>query len=415
MEKRQLIISEMLGHDTMNGVARYVEMLCIGLPSDLYEIIVLKFVHYNQIILPKRIVLDNYVEIIIPLPFNSKDIINNDYWRTEYNKVSAHIIEPYIKRNGIIHIQTINLIDFAVYLRKMYNFKIVSHIHCIPWKYKYSLDRWQFNNIYKKLVIEELKDNEYNKKFIMKDEYTISKESDAIINVTKNAVKYYKNYLDTPAKKLYCIYNGICDEINKQGKFCSSCKEPNGVARLLFVGSVTEEKGFPFILEALQIVKDKGYDFELRVAGKIDEKMRALVEKRYKNLNVKILGLVNYVELCSLYQSSHIGLISSLFEQCSYVALEMAMFGMPVVYSDIDELNEIFDKETGMSVPVDFSLYSGLRVDVCVFADKITRLIESPSLRNQIGQNVRKRFEEEFELEKMINKTTEVYNSLFKS
>lgn len=416
MEKKQIIISGMWEENNTNGVSRYTEMLLDGIPANLYEIIKLEFVHSKNIRLPKSVKHPKFLEITIPLPIDAVEILESDYWRAEYNKVSVHILEPYLKRNGIIHIQTTNLIDFAIYLRQLYNYRIVSHIHCIPWKYNYTIDRWKFNVIYKKLNIEGANDGSFIKYFAVKDEYKISQESDAIICVTNSAKNYYAKYLRVPNSKLFCIYNGIRDELEDHlntGNALSShddCRKP---VRLLFVGGVTREKGFQYILEALQIVKAKGYKFELKAAGKIEKEIRSLVERKYADLDLDFLGVVDYVKLCSLYRSAQIGLVPSLFEQCSYVALEMSMFGLPVLFSDIDELHEVFSENKEMSIPVKFSPHAGLSLDVVTFAGKIMRLIDSRELREQIGRKMRERYVQYFGLDQMIYKTIGVYNSVF--
>lgn len=416
MGKRQVIIAEMTGDTTRNGVYRYIEMLCEGLPTDLYEIIRLKFVYFKELKLPKYISHAKYVEIIFPLSFGAGEIRNKEYWHDEYYKVALYILEPYLKKNGVIHIQTMNLIRLATHLRQKYKFKIVSHIHCIPWKYLYSTNRKQFNSIFNRLYVEKKIGSDDLKSYVTKDEYNILKESDAIICVTRSAKDYYEKYLGVPECKLHCIHNGISSEWESYDIFGHTLcmhDENKSPTNLLFVGSVTKEKGFHYILEALRIVKTKGYAFELKVAGKIEGEILTLVENEYADLNIKFMGVVDYTKLCSLYQSSHIGLIPSLFEQCSYVALEMSMFGLPVLYSDIAELHEIFSIETEMSIPLNFSLHGGLCLDISVFAQKLIHLIESRDLRELIGRKNRERYIQHFGLDQMINKTINVYKNIF--
>lgn len=120
------------------------------------------------------------------------------------------------------------------------------------------------------------------------------------------------------------------------------------------------------------------------MAGSVDDKIKEQIEQEYKNLNIKLLGHVDYSRLQELYKSADIGLISSLFEQCSYVALEMMMHGLPVVYSGIEELREVFGYNDNMNVPVKFTIYSGLGLDVDLFADKIMKLMDSQDLRREV-------------------------------
>lgn len=415
MKKRTLIIAEMLCENITNGVSRYSEMLYSGLPIDLYEIIYIKLVFSHKIMLPKRIIHKEYMEMIVPLPINSEVIIENSYWFSEYNRLVEQIIAPFLENEFIFHIQTMNLISLAVFLRQKYNCKIVSHIHCIPWKYKYSSDQLLFNQIYYRLNIAKNINETQLTHFVTSNEISIIRESDAIICVTKSSKDYYERYLHAMPEKIFCIYNGIRDELRDPSltKRFSVHIENNNPLRLLYVGNVTENKGFPFILDALRKIFDKGYNYVLLVAGSVDDKMKKLIEQEYNKLNIKLLGHVDYSRLQELYKSADVGLISSLFEQCSYVALEMMMYGLPVVHSGIEELYEVFGYNDNMDIPVKFTIHSGLSLEVDLFADKIIKLMDSQDLRREVGLIERKRFIESFTQELMIQETINVYNKLY--
>lgn len=405
----------MLCENITNGVSRYAEMLYNGLPEDSYDIIYLKFVFLHRIALPKRIQHKKYVEMIIPLPISSEEIIENNYWLSEYNRLVEHIIAPYLERDFIFHIQTMNLISLAVFLRQKYNCRIVSHIHCIPWKYKYSTDQLLFNQIYYRLNISDNINETNLEHFITTNEFDIIRDSDAVICVTQGSKRYYEKYLHAIPERMFCIYNGIRDELNESTltNIINLHRKEGDTIRLLYVGNVTKDKGFPFVLDALRIVNNAGYKFVLSVAGTIDSGMRELIEQDYYDLDIKLLGHIDYSKLQKLYQSSQIGLISSLFEQCSYAALEMQMFGLPVVYSGIEELHEVFGHDNDLYIPVNFSIHSSLCLDVDVFAKKIIKLICSPDLRKEISLNMRRRFIDHFTQEQMIQKTINVYNKLY--
>lgn len=413
--KKTLIIGEMLCENMTNGVSRYVEMLLDGLSRHSFNIIYLKFVHFERIALPKQIAHDCYTEIVIPLPLNQSAIIDGTYWCTEYNKLVEHIIEPYLTDGFIFHIQTLNLIEMAVLLRQKYRCKIVSHIHCIPWKYCYSKNQQMFNQIFYRLNIEKSANEKFISKFATRNEYDIIKESDAVICVTHSAKEYYEKYFGAQPEKIFCIHNGIRDEQSMS----SSCdvhsvvQKADNTTQILYVGNISRDKGFQFVLSALRKVHDAGHKFVLLAAGKIDGDIKKMIDRDYSDIDIRLLGHIKYSELQKYYQSSQIGLISSLFEQCSYVALEMSMYGLPVVYSDIDELNEIFDRNENMHIPVTFSIHSSLNLDVNEFASKIIKLMQSPALRSKVGKNEHDRFIKYFKQEKMVENTIYVYNSLY--
>lgn len=405
----------MLHEGATNGVTRHSEMLLSGLPPKDFRIIYLKLVFYKQIAFPKKVLHREFLELVIPLPVNSSEILCNDYWNTEYNKLIEHFIEPYLTYGFIMHIQTMNLINLSIFLRQKYHCKIVSHIHCIPWKYYYTSNQQLFNQIYYKLNVERGGGENTYKDFITKNEFNIVNGSDAIICVTKNAKKYYEKYYRANPEKIHCIYNGIRDDFNKSKFFeiQDGFNRFNEPIRLLYVGSITRNKGCQFIFEALSKVHAEGYKFVLLAAGGVEEEMQKIITSKYKELDIRLLGNINYSKLQKLYESSHIGLIPSLFEQCCYVALEMSMYGLPVIYSGIKELYEIFNRKDNMFVPVTFSMHSSLSLNVCEFASKIMMLMKSASLRKNIGMRERDRFKKYFRQENMINKMITVYNNLF--
>lgn len=408
MEKRTILIAEILHENASNGVNRHSEMLLNGLPKDAYRVIYLKLVFYKRIAFPYKITHRDYLEIAIPIPVNSDEIIGNNYWNAEYNKLIEHFVEPYLTCGFIIHIQTMNLISLALSLRQKYHCKIVSHIHCIPWKYKYTTNQPEFNRIYYKLYVERKIGRNDFKDFLTKNESNILDESDAIICVTKSAKNYYEDHYCLDSERIHCIYNGICDDFRDSEQIVHD--HSNEVIRLLYVGNVSRNKGFHFILEALNKVHAEGYKFKLFAAGRVEEEIQKLIDSEYKYLDIRLLGCINYPKLQRFYESSHIGLMPSLFEQCSYVALEMSMYGLPVIYSDIEELNEIFNRKDGMFIPVSFTRHSSLTLDVCEFASKIIMLMRSSELRKEVGMRERNKFSKCFRQEDMIRKTIDVYN-----
>ena len=120
MKKKNLVIAEMQYEDLTNGVSRYVEMLCDGLPADLFNIIHLRLTFFKRIAFPKQIVHDDYIEIVMPLPANFNEIVDNDFWNSEYNKIVGNFIEPLLERNFIFHIQSMNLINLAAISEKSF-------------------------------------------------------------------------------------------------------------------------------------------------------------------------------------------------------------------------------------------------------------------------------------------------------
>lgn len=134
---------------------------------------------------------------------------------------------------------------------------------------------------------------------------------------------------------------------------------------------------------------------------------------KYKELDVDFLGNISYKKLSILYSSCSLGIVPSLHEQCSYVAIEMSMFGMPMIVSDVDALSEMFEDEVNaLKIPLVFDEDFGLELDEEKLTDAIIRLIDDKVLRQKLSENAIKNYREKFTLDNMIENTINVYEQL---
>lgn len=161
------------------------------------------------------------------------------------------------------------------------------------------------------------------------------------------------------------------------------------------------------------MLQAEGYCLSLTVAGRGQSNYLETLRKEYADVEADFVGRISLAELKEYYQTCDAGVIASLQEQCSYVAIEMAMFALPIVTTGIDGLDEMFaDEVNALKVPVDFSETEGLSVNTIRLKEQIKRLINSPLLRMTLGQNARKLYEEKFCLNTMVKKTLEIYQKV---
>lgn len=70
-------------------------------------------------------------------------------------------------------------------------------------------------------------------------------------------------------------------------------------------------------------------------------------------MNVIWTGLINKEKLYELYTIADMGIMPSFHEQCSYVAIEMMMHGLPIIGSTSTGLYEMIENNiTGLHIPV---------------------------------------------------------------
>lgn len=405
MINNQIILLEMTDGQTVNGVSRYIEMFLLGTQKYNLNIVYLKFIKYKSVILPKILNQKYYKEIQIPLPCNLSTILNEQYWNKDYINTTYNIIKNEITQGCILHIHTMNLIGFARYVKKQKNATIIAHIHCIPWKYLFKYDLKKFNCIYSEIYQNQKGANKYN--FISKEEKEISKYADSIICVTRDAAMFFQKHLRTPSSKLFLVYNGLHE--------CSSSMKPykkSDTIRLLFVGQISKSKGIIPILEMLGVLVKEGVQAKLTLVGAEDKEICTLLDTKYSYYNIKRFGQVQYEQLIKLYQENDIGLIPSFFEQCSYTAIEMMMFGLPVIFANHDGLKEIFTKKVAIPLNITFSESLGLTINVYEFANIIKLLKEKPSKINFYKRKIREHYSKRFNLDSMISKTLNIYKKI---
>lgn len=402
MINNQIILLEMTDSQTVNGVSRYIEMFLLGIQKYNINIVYLKFIKYQSVILPKILDRKYYKEIQIPLPCNLSAILNEEYWNKDYIHATYNIIKNEITQGCILHIHTMNLIGFAKYVKKQKKATIIAHIHCIPWKYLFKYEQKKFNCIYSEIYQGHKKTNKFN--FISKDEKEISKHADSIICVTRDATVFFQKHLKTPPSKLFLIHNGLHDFPITMKPY----KKSNTI-RLLFVGQISRSKGIIPILEMLELLVKEGIQAKLTLVGAEDREISSLLDTKYSYYNIKRFGQVHYKQLIKLYQENDIGLIPSFFEQCSYTAIEMMMFGLPVIFANHDGLKEIFTEEVAIPLNVTFSEGLGLTINIYEFANIIKSLNDNPSKISCYKRNVRKHYLKFFNIGTMINKTLNIY------
>ncbi|SCG93559.1 glycosyltransferase family 4 protein [uncultured Bacteroides sp.] len=412
MEKINLFLIDMSEDGTVSGVTRYLETLLRGLAahSDI-DVCWIRLIHSRRRLIHRQMRVDRHMEYIIPLPLAMDSIINESFWNQKYNAVVFHIIRHLFegKKNIILHTHTLNLIDLSLYIRSKVDCKIITHLHCIPWKGIYNRNLGHFNHLYEMAYLHSTP--ETDRKLILSDwEYRSYTKADRLICVTRCGADFIRKGITEVLPPMDIIPNGMDDFYEKR----MVGRKKDKLIRLVYAGALSPSKGLPFILEALRGVKQRGYDnIQLQIAGGGHPRFVDSLASQYRDLDIKFWGLLPFDKLKEVYRDSDIGVIASLQEQASYVALEMAMFGLAVITTAVDGLEEMFtDGVTALKVGVTFSSGDGLKVDVKMLEDKLIELIEDKKKRQRLRYNARQMYLKKLTLEQMIERTVAVYHQL---
>lgn len=412
MKTINLFLTDINVSGNTSGVDRYLTVLIDGLKHYPYiNICRINFRHDPERLLYGETVKEGYREVVIPMPVSPNEMISKEFWTDRYNGVAYHIIRHLFEGidNMVFHLNTLNLMDFALTVKKHHPAcKIVTHLHCIPWKGFFNTNISRFNSLYQKVYLDNVKPKT-GELLSNHCELRSYQEADRIICVTQCAKEFLTQLMDISAKKIHVIINGISDKTDSG----VSVERKNETFRFLYVGAITPSKGLTYILEAMRKIQQQGYDASLIVVGSGSKLYLERIKASYSDVPVQFTGRIPFEELKGYYQTCDAGIIASLQEQCSYVAIEMAMFGLPIITTAVDGLDEMFSNEkNALKVPTKFSKVYGLSVDTDNMVTRMKKLMDEKDFRKELGFHARQLYEEQFGSKTMIEKTVEIYHEL---
>jgi glycosyltransferase len=163
---------------------------------------------------------------------------------------------------------------------------------------------------------------------------------------TKNIL--IEDYFVLPGK-IKIIYNGSKDEKiilseEKKKEMRKNYFFSEDELLILFVGRLDRIKGLDVLIHAFKIVLKTYTHARLIIAGD-GEYNTFLKECDDYWSKITFTGRLNKKKLYCFYQIADIGVMPSFHEQCSYVAIEMMMFGIPLVISTSTGLSEMIQEE----------------------------------------------------------------------
>ncbi len=178
---------------------------------------------------------------------------------------------------------------------------------------------------------------------------------------------------------------------------------------LLCAGRVVRDKGFDVAISAFATVRRRFPKARLVIAG--DGPARAELEQQAAEMGVReavdFLGWVPPEKIPALMNSATLALMPSRWREAfGLVALQAMQMARPVVASDVGGLPEVVAHgETGLVVP---------KEDPEVVAQAVTRLLENPSLAQEMGAAGRRRASLLFGFDRYFEEHEILYRRLLK-
>ncbi len=165
---------------------------------------------------------------------------------------------------------------------------------------------------------------------------------------------------------------------------------------------LSPSKGHSFLLQACEILKNRGLSFRLRIAGRgrLEPVLRAECERRGLERVVEFVGFQNPIG--PFLEGLHVFVLPSLNESFSNAVLEAMWAGLPVVAFRAGGVPEVVGS-AGILVPPK---------NAEALADAMERLLRDPDLRGELGRGARDRAEREYSVERNVVRMERVFREV---
>lgn len=245
----------------------------------------------------------------------------------------------------------------------------------------------------------------------LKKELTWTVENvDRIVFIAKaGQLNFLSYYPQRTTDDTSVIINGIDDLSDKQRQESRSIKanEYKVPYRLCCTGTISFRKGQRTIIEALSRLPESLRD-QVHVDLLGDGAERASLEQYVAQQNlsrqVRFLGKVPNLDVYKVLAENNIYILMSKNEGLPISIIEAMRAGLPIISTKVSGIPELVDEGVNGFL---------LNPDVEELVDLLQRLPEYDW--EQMGQNSRKRFEDEFTFERMEREFCEMYDKTLKS
>lgn len=241
------------------------------------------------------------------------------------------------------------------------------------------------------------------------------RRADAIVVATEGHIKGSK-YLKPYAGKCVIIPFGVDDHIKKEADswFSEGKKEPGKeCVRFLFVGRLVYYKGIKNLLEAYSELVSKEQKLKEKMvldivgSGPLEKELYEYVRENGLQDRIFFHTKVTDAQLMEFYKKCDVFVLPSQqrSEAFGLVQIEAMVFGKPVINTNLPSGVPYvsLDGITGLTVETS---------DIDGLAQALKKLATDDECRLQMGKAARQRVEKEYTMEKMLQKTYNLYEKL---
>lgn len=198
---------------------------------------------------------------------------------------------------------------------------------------------------------------------------------------------------DIHSKAITIVANGIPDIASSLPP-----KPPDKPQNILYLGTVSLEKGVGALLDCIAMLAMRGHVFSCTIAGGFSsDSVESQLKKKSRDLNLERIitwtGPVSGSSKWECYQMADIFCFPTFYETEGFpvVLLEAMMFRLPCVSTSWRAIPEIIDEGvTGFLTPIH---------DVKTTTDRLSLLLSDTNLRQKMGAAAREKYSKHYRVE----------------
>ncbi len=207
-------------------------------------------------------------------------------------------------------------------------------------------------------------------------------------------------------EKIVVVHNGVSDSGTEYlERFAARTALKHKVAEKFWIGTIAElhkNKGLDYLIQAYSYIAESNPDAALLIIGEGEERenLTDLIIKLGLQKKIHLLGFVDNAQ--RFLKAFDVFVLPSRTEAFPYVPLEAGLAQLPVIASRVGGIPEaITNRKNGLLVNPG---------EIYELKSAIKELLEDSAKAAIFGHNLRKTVEENFSIERMVQKTLSVYN-----
>jgi glycosyltransferase involved in cell wall biosynthesis len=162
-----------------------------------------------------------------------------------------------------------------------------------------------------------------------------------------------------------------------------------------------QQKDYETLMKA---IKSIDREFKILLVGTGPDWEEAKIAAQELNIGSKVTFLGDRLDVKNLLAQSQLFVLATHYEGLSISILEAMRAGLPVIATNVNGIPEqVADGVTGLLVP---------HQDVNALSEAIVKLMNDPVMRKKMGDEGSKKLAKEFTIDRMINQTKLVYQSI---